>query len=240
MELEAGERHGVPGIGLDDLDAAVERLVDDGVVLRGAVHEVVGRDRPVVHVVEARRHRGIDLADRIARRVIGHGAGDAGVALARAEPRARRVVGLGLGDGGLVAGGRVLGGREAGIVGRQGSDDLIGGIRDDLELDARGGVSLAVVGLPAVVLAALGLGDLDIERDGVLLEVVLRLKIDFVRRNHGIGTGFYFIFMGRRIKFITVWCLNFFNANLTERHIVNRQNTLAIGFTRLLPTGSGQ
>ena len=49
---------------------------------------------------------------------------------------------------------------------------------------------LAVVGLPAVVLAALGLGNLDIERDGVLLEVVLRLKIDFVRRNHGIGTGF--------------------------------------------------
>ena len=223
MELEAGEGHGVPGlgIGLDDLDAAVERLVDDGVVLRGAVHEVVGRDR-------------------VARGVVGHGAGDAGVALARAEPRSRRVVGLVLGGGCIVAGGRVLGGREAGIVGRQGSDDLLGGVRDDLELDARGGVSLAVVGLPAVVLAALGLGNLDIERDGVLLEVVLRLKIDFVRRNHGIGTGFYFIFMGRRIKFITVWCLNFFNANLTERHIVNRQNTLAIGFTRLLPTGSGQ
>ena len=32
LELEAGEGHGVPGlgIGLDDLDAAVERLVDDG------------------------------------------------------------------------------------------------------------------------------------------------------------------------------------------------------------------
>ena len=90
------------------------------------------------------------------------------------------------------AGGRVLGGREAGIVGRQGSDDLIGGIRDDLELDARGGVSLAVVGLPAVVLAALGLGDLDIERDGVFLEVVLRLKVNGAR----IGTFSRMNFIG--------------------------------------------
>ena len=198
LELEAGKGHGVAGlgVGLDDLDAAVERLVDDGVVLRGAVHEIVGRDAPVVHMVEAFGHRGIDLADRVAGRVVGHGAGDAGVALARAEPRARRVVGLGIGGGGLVAGCRVLGGGEAGIVGRQGSDDLLGGVRDDLELDARGGVSLAVVGLPAVVLAALGLGDLDIERDGVFGEIVLGLKFEYAFCTRVVTTNSVFMHGG--------------------------------------------
>lgn len=229
MELEAGEGHGVPGlgIGLDDLDAAVERLVDDGVVLRGAVHEVVGRDRPVVHMVEALGHRGIDLADRIARRVIGHGAGDAGVALARAEPRARRVVGLGLGDGGLVAGGRVLGGREAGIVGRQGSDDLIGGIRDDLELDARRGISLAVVGFPAVVLAALGLGDLDIERNRVLGEVVLRLELKYAFCARVIATNR--IFMNSSVQLVADRCFGFGYSQLSKGNIANNRITVFVG-----------
>ena len=178
-------------------------------------------------MVEALGHRGIDLADRVARGVVGHGAGDAGVALARAEPRSRRVVGLVLGGGCIIAGGCVLGGREAGIVGRQGSDDLLGGVRDDLELDARGGVSLAIVGLPAVVLAALGLGNLDIERDGVLLEVVLRLELKYAFCARVIATNR--IFMNSSVQLVAGRCFGFGYSQLSKGNIANNRITVFVG-----------
>ena len=48
---------------------------------------------------------------------------------------------------------------------------------------------MAVVGLPAVVLAALGLGDLDIERLRVLGEIILRLKLDSASISYFIRTN---------------------------------------------------
>ena len=191
LELEAGEQNRVARlrVAFNDLESARQRFVDHGVVLRALVDLFICRDSPVIDMVIALGHRGIHLVDCVALLIDRQRAVDAGITLALAEPRTGCIIRLVLGDGSLVTGIGILGGGESALVGGQRADDLAGGVRDDLELHADSRLAMAVVGLPAVVLAALGLGDLDIERLRVLGEIILWLKLDSASISYFIRTN---------------------------------------------------
>ncbi len=238
LELEAGEQNRVARlrVAFNDLESARQRLVDHGVVLRALVDLFICRDSPVIDMVVTLGHRGIHLVDRVALLIDRQRAVDAGITLALAEPRTGCIIRLVLGDGGLVTGIGILGGGESALVGGQRADDLAGGVRNDLELHADGGLAMAVVGLPAVVLAAFGLGDLDIERLRVLGEIVFRLKL----KNAGVGAliGINRIGMHSCIKLITGGCLDFYDLNITKRNAIKVQNALGICLSGRFPARS--
>ena len=166
LEGEAGEQHGLPSLGvlLHDLDAGADRLVVQDVAQLRAVRHLLGGDSPVAHLVEAVEHRIVDLANGIAGRIVGEGAGDALGAFALAEPQPVR-----LGEAVLAGGDR--------------AHRLAGGVGDDLEADA-GGRRLVAVALVPGFIGALELGDLDIERDHAFLEVVLGFELNDARCGH--------------------------------------------------------
>ena len=235
LELEAGEQDRIArlSVAFDDLESARQRLVDHGVVLRALVDLFICRDSPVIDMVIALGHRGIHLVDRVALLIDRQRAVDAGITLALAEPRTGCIVRLVLGDGGFVTGIGILGGGETALVGGQRADDLAGGVREDLELHADGGLTMAVIGLPAVVFAALGLGNLDIECLRVLGEIILRLKL----KNAGVGAliGINRIGMHSCIKLITGGSLDFYDLNITKRNAIKVQNALGICLSGRFP-----
>ena len=94
---------------------------------------------------------------------------------------------------------------------------------------------MAVIGLPAVVLAALGLGDLDIERLRVLSEIILWLKL--VYTSVYAFSGMNCIGMNGCIKFIARWCLGFHNLNFAEGNLSKSNNSIFISSTRSFPAG---
>ena len=192
-------------------------------------------------MVIALGHRGIHLVDCVALLIDRQCAVDAGITLALAEPRTGCIIRLVLGGGSLVTGIGILGGGESALIGGQRADDLAGGVRDDLELHADGGLAMAVVGLPAVVLAALGLGDLDIERLRVLGEIVLRLKLDGSTVNLGGIKPFSSrdsIGMNSRIQLIASRRLSFDNLDLAQRYGGKVQNALGICLSGRFPARS--
>ena len=122
LKTKAGKGDGSSrlGIAFDDLEMCRKGVIVHDVLKLGSVGDLLGRDGPIFCPLKACGNSFRDLANGIARTIVGDGSVDAVRSCARAKP------GLGL----------VFGGCEAIDICRQCAYDLLRAVADDFKDDA--------------------------------------------------------------------------------------------------------